>query len=241
MNVTGSLTVTDRYADDEPLIPDWAGPAYLIVSLITSVIYFGLDNFTASTSGLLVIAKTLSIVLLAAYAGFSRAPLLTLALLASAGGDFALALSPPAREAGIAFFAAAHIVYAVIFALAVWRSGWRRSGFAIAAGLAVFGVAMLIWLRPGMGDLAGPASAYIGIILAMAMLAGFVKGPRLIVIGALVFIASDAIIAARWFGGALQPDGFDWPAAMIWILYYGAQVMLAVGIVRMKRARAAGA
>jgi uncharacterized membrane protein YhhN len=101
----------------------------------------------------------------------------------------------------------------------------------------VFGVAMLLWLRPGMGELAGPASAYLGIILAMAMLAGFVKGPRLIAIGALVFIASDAIIAARWFGGTLQPDGFDWPAALIWILYYGAQVALAVGIVRMKRAR----
>lgn len=233
--------MTDRYAETEPLIPDWAGPAYLIVSLVTSAIYFGLDNFTPSTSGLLAIVKALSIVLLAAYAGFSRAPLLTLALLASAGGDFALALSPPAREAGIGFFATAHIVYGVIFALAILRGGWRRTGLPIAAALAVFGVVMLLWLRPGMGELAGPASAYIGIILAMAILAGFVKGPRLIVIGALVFIASDAIIAARWFGGTLQPDGFDWPAALIWILYYGAQVALAVGIVRMKRARAAGA
>lgn len=233
--------MTDRYAETEPLIPDWAGPAYLIVSLVTSAIYFGLDNFTPSTSGLLAIVKALSIVLLAAYAGFSRAPLLTLALLASAGGDFALALSPPAREAGIGFFATAHIVYGAIFALAIVRGGWRRTGLPIAAALAVFGVVMLLWLRPGMGELAGPASAYIGIILAMAILAGFVKGPRLIVIGALVFIASDAIIAARWFGGTLQPDGFDWPAALIWILYYGAQVALAVGIVRMKRARAAGA
>jgi len=229
--------LTDRYADTEPLIPDWAGPVYLAVSVITSVIYFGLDTFTASTSGLLVITKALSVVLLAAYAGFSRAPLLTLALLASAGGDFALGLNPPEREAGIAFFAAAHIVYAAIFALAILRSGWRRAGLAIAAALAVFGVAMLLWLRPGMGELAGPASAYLGIILAMAILAGFVKGPRLIAIGALVFIASDAIIAARWFGGTLQPDGFDWPAALIWILYYGAQVALAVGIVRMKRAK----
>lgn len=233
--------MTDRYAETEPLIPDWAGPAYLIVSLVTSAIYFGLDNFTPSTSGLLAIVKALSIVLLAAYAGFSRAPLLTLALLASAGGDFALALSPPAREAGIGFFATAHIVYGVIFALAIVRFGWRRAGLPVAAALAVFGVVMTTWLRPGMGELAGPASAYIGIILAMAILAGFVKGPRLIVIGALVFIASDAIIAARWFGGVLQPDGFDWPAALIWILYYGAQVALAVGIVRMKRARAAGA
>ncbi|MCC5996241.1 MAG: lysoplasmalogenase [Oceanicaulis sp.] len=227
--------MTDRYTDAEPLIPDWAGPVYLAVSVITSVIYFGLDSFTASTSGLLAVTKALSIVLLAAYAGFSRAPLLALALLASAGGDFALALTPPEQEAGIAFFAAAHILYGVIFALAILQRGWRPSGLALAAGLAVFGVAMLLWLRPGMGDLAGPASAYLGIILAMAILAGFVKGPRLIVTGALIFIASDAIIAARWFGGTLQPDGFDWPAALIWILYYTAQVCLALGIVRMKR------
>lgn len=233
--------MTDRYAESEPLIPDWAGPVYLAVSLITSMIYFGLDNFTGSTSGLLAVTKALSVVLLAAYAGFSRAPLLALALLASAGGDFALAMSPPEREAGIAFFAAAHIIYGVIFALAIIQRGWRPSGLAVAGGLVVFGAVMLTWLMPGMGELAAPASIYLGIILAMAILAGFVKGPRLILIGALVFIASDAIIAARWFGGTLQPDGFDWPAAMIWILYYGAQVALALGIVRMKRMGAASA
>ena len=230
--------MTDRYADTEPLIPSWAAPAYLWVSAVTSVIYFSLVHL-APTGGELAIVKALSIILLAAYAAFSRALILTIALLASAGGDFALALDPPAREAGIGFFAGAHIAYIAIFALMILRDGIRRDGLILGAGLGVFGAALYWWLSPGMGAMQGVVTAYVVIILAMAILAGLVVGPRLIAVGAVLFVLSDSLIAAGWFRGLDVSNGrFDLHAMAIWITYYAAQICLALGVVRWKRAQA---
>lgn len=228
--------MTDRYAETEPLIPDWAAPAYLWVSAATSLVYFGLVHLAAG--GELAIVKTLSILLLAAYAGFSRAPLLALALMLSAGGDFALAMDPPAREAGIGFFAGAHIAYIAIFTLMVLRNGVKRDGLILAAGLVIFGGALYWWLSPGMGALQGVVTAYIVIILGMAVLAGLVRGPRLIAIGAVLFVLSDSLIAAGWFRGLAASYGrFDLDGMAIWITYYAAQLCLALGVVRWKRGR----
>jgi uncharacterized membrane protein YhhN len=229
--------MTDRYADTEPLIPDWAAPAYLWVSGATSLVYFGLVYLAAG--GELAIVKTLSILLLAAYAGFSRAPMLAIALLLSAGGDFALAMDPPARETGIGFFASAHLAYIAIFTLIILRTGIRRDGLILAAGLLVFGGALYWWLSPGMGALQGVVTAYIVIILGMAILAGLVQGPRLIALGAVLFVLSDSLIAAGWFRGLEVSYGrFDLAAMAIWITYYAAQMCLALGVVRWKRGRA---
>lgn len=229
--------MTDRYADTEPLIPGWAAPAYLWVSAATSLVYFGLVHL--AVGGELAIVKTLSILLLGAYAAFSRAPLLAIALVLSAGGDFALALDPPAREAGIGFFASAHLAYIAIFTLMVLRTGIRRDGLTLAAGLLIFGGALYWWLSPGMGALQGVVTAYIVIILGMAILAGLVQGPRLIALGAVLFVLSDSLIAAGWFRGLAASYGrFDLAGMAIWITYYAAQVCLALGVVRWKRGRA---
>ena len=226
--------MTDRYTNQDPLIPSWAAPMYLWVSAATSIIYFGLVYL--AHGGELAIVKALSIILLAAFAAFSRAPLLALALLASAGGDFALAMDPPQREAGIAFFASAHLGYIAIFALMVLRNGFKRDGLILAAALVVFGGAFYWWLSPGLGAMAGLVTAYIVIILAMAILAGFVTGPRLIVVGAVLFVISDSLIAAGWFRGLDVSFGrFDLHGMAIWLTYYAAQLCLALGVVRWKR------
>jgi len=234
--------MTDRYARSEPLIPEWAGPAYLIVSALTALTYLALVSLAPGAAGL-ALTKALGIVMLGLYALVNRAPLLAIALVLSSGGDFALDMRPPQVEAGVGFFAAAHIAYIGIFVLAIIKRGLRKDGFLLAAALAAYGAAMLVWLGPGMGDLRLSASVYLGIILVMAALAALVHGPRLITLGALLFVVSDTIIAARWFRQTLtaSPDvlgGYDWAGALIWVLYYGAQISLAVGVVRMKRAMA---
>lgn len=226
----------DRYRDTDPLIPNWAAPVYLVMSAIAAVFYLGLDLVTADMPGG-AITKTLGIALLAAYAAFSRAPILALALVLSACGDFALALAPPAREAGMAFFGAAHLAYIGLFILAIATQGWRKDGLILILALAVFAAAMFGWLRPGLGDMTGPVSAYLAVIMVMAALAGLIKGPRLITIGAVLFVISDSLIAAGWFRGLEASYGiFDLHAAAIWITYYLAQVAIAVGVVRMKQA-----
>ena len=231
--------MTDRYADTQALIPSWAAPLYLWVSGVTSAVYFGLV-YWAPGGGELALVKALSIILLAAFAAFSRAPLLAIALILSAAGDFALAMSPPQRAFGILFFASAHIAYIAIFALMMRRSGFKRDGLLLGGGLLVFGAALYWWLSPGMGELRGAVTVYIVIILAMAALAGLVKGPRLLVIGAVLFVFSDSLIAAGWFRGVDVSVGrLDFHGMAIWITYYAAQLCLALGVVRWKRTQAA--
>ena len=229
----------DRYADPAPLIPAWAGPVYLVVSLVAAIAYLGFSAFVVSMPGL-ALTKALGVVLLGIYAVLNRVPLLALALFLSSAGDYALAMRPPQTEAGIAFFAAAHVGYIVIFALAVVRRGFRADGLILAIALAAYGAAMYLWLSPGMGELRGFASVYLGVILVMAAAAGFARAPRLITLGALLFVISDSILAARWFRGEFVADpavlgGFDWGGSLVWITYYAAQIALAVGIVRMKQ------
>lgn len=225
---------SDRYARTEPLFPDWAAPIYLWVSVAASVVYLGLDLTTYSMPGL-ALTKALGIILLGVYALLKRAPVLALALMLSAGGDYALAMSPPQLEAGIGFFGAAHLTYIVIFALMVLGGGFKREGLVLAGGLFVFGVAMWLWLNPGMGALTVPASIYLGIILVMAMAAGLVRANNLIVIGALLFVVSDSVLAMRWFRGVLVfEDSLDWGGVIVWVTYYGAQLCLTLGVVRAK-------
>lgn len=223
----------NRYKETGPLIPEWAGPAYLGVAVFAAAVFLVLDQVTAGGAQIGLV-KISGIILLAFYALFRKAPVLALALVLSAGGDFSLALSPPAMEAGIGFFGAAHLVYLVIFVGLIARLGWRRDGLVLAAALLAFGAAMFVWIRPGMGELMVPASAYLGIILAMVIAAGLVRGPRLIAAGALLFLISDSLIAARLFREVLVFDGLDWGGAAVWITYFAAQFCLAVGIVRSK-------
>ncbi|MGY6662105.1 MAG: lysoplasmalogenase [Glycocaulis sp.] len=224
----------NRYKETGPLIPEWVGPAYLGVAVFAALVFLVLDQVTAG-GGQIALVKISGIILLAMYAAFRKAFVLTLALVLSAGGDFALALNPPEMEAGIGFFGAAHLVYLVIFAGFIFRDGWRKDGLVLAAALLAFGVAMFVWLRTGMGELLVPASAYLGIILAMVIAAGLVRGPRLIVAGALLFLISDSLIAARLFREVLVFEGLDWGGVAVWITYFAAQLCLTVGIVRRKQ------
>lgn len=228
-----SEPVRDRYADAEPLFPAWAAPIYLWVSVAAASVYLLLDLFVASMPGL-ALTKTLGVALLALYAVFSRAPVLALALALSACGDYALAMEPSRTQAGIGFFAAAHLTYIAILAVALARHGVRKDGLVLVGALAAYGAAMWIWLNPGMGELRLAASAYLGVILIMAAVAALVNGPRLITLGALLFVVSDSLLAAGWFRGFDVSWQVDIDGALVWITYYAAQFCLAVGVVRLK-------
>ena len=222
----------------EELVPAWAGDVYFAVGLIAATVFLGLDLFTGTMPGMAVL-KALGIVMLAAYALFRGAPFVALALGLSACGDFMLELGPEGLRLGIGFFAAAHVTYLAILIVRIIKGGWRRDGLVLAAALFAFGAAMWVWLRPGMGALETEATGYLAIILIMAMAAGLAPGPRLIVAGALLFVVSDSILAARWFQDAfIFPGALDWGGAMVWITYVAAQACLARGLAEKPNAAA---
>lgn len=176
-----------------------------------------------------VALKASGILLLAVYAARRNANLLAMALAFSAIGDAMLALEPSRMTLGIAAFGLAHILYGALFLRRLLADGVRTPwGVPLAFVIVVYGALTLYWLQPGMGDLRIPASIYNGIILVMAALAVLSKARWLAVIGALLFVGSDSLIALDLF------KDYDpaWRGPAVWISYVAAQFCLTLGLVR---------
>lgn len=176
-----------------------------------------------------VALKASGILLLAVFAARQTAYLLALALAFSAIGDAMLALEPSRMTLGIAAFGLAHLLYGTLFLRKMFAGGVRSPwGVPLAFIILVYGVLILYWLQPGMGDLRIPATIYNGVILVMAALAVLSKARWLAVIGALLFVGSDTLIALDLF------KDFDpvWRAPAVWISYVAAQFCLTLGLVK---------
>lgn len=175
--------------------------------------------------------KTAAMLALAVWAWMAGGPAaLMAALVLSAVGDAFLAqdgdrwLLP-----GMAAFFAAHVAYVLLFwALvpeghAVWQWGAQ---IALVLG----GAAYLFWLSPKLGKMRLPVFAYAAVILMMGA-AAILLAPIawLIMLGALMFIASDAILARELF---VRPDHESRATSVIlWALYFGGQVLIACGVI----------
>lgn len=228
----------DRVAPGEsmPLVPEWAAPGYLLAAFVCAGVY-ALAVALNLDLGFNPAAKASGIVMLAVFALFRRSWGLAAALGASACGDVFLELGADFQQMGIAAFGTAQIIYLALMTLRIRRDGRRGDGWLPAMFLAAYGAAMWTWLSSGMGGLLVPASAYLGVILLMAIAAGFVQGSRLIFIGAILFVISDSILAARWFQGAFVFGGaIDFGGLAVWASYFAAQACLALGLSRQGRA-----
>lgn len=179
-------------------------------------------------------AKTASTALLALLAFLVGGPvLLVLALLLSAAGDAFLAYDDePAFMAGLASFLAAHIAYVVLFArtgsgIAMYAAEPWRLVAAIVMVVLLTGV--FLRLRPALpANLLGPVAVYAAAILGMGLFA-LTLPSLLVIVGAVLFMASDAILAAgKFLFDARSPrQAVVRPA--VWILYYAAQVAITMG------------
>ena len=159
--------------------------------------------------------------------------LLVVALALSAVGDAFLSRDgEKAFLGGLASFLVAHIVYIALFL----RSGgglallgaepWRG---AIALALAVFVVVMLaaLWRRVGP-SLRIPIACYVVAILAMGM-AALTTNSVWVIGGAVLFMASDGLLATEKFLVAAISPHRAWMRLAIWALYYAAQLAITLG------------
>ncbi|MFF5896700.1 lysoplasmalogenase [Streptomyces argenteolus] len=189
----------------------------LVAFLAVSAVH--LAGLLAGTEAVHVATKPLLMLLLAAYAaarGGRR--LLIAALLCGWAGD--VLLMPDAEAAflaGMAFFAAGHVCYLLLFGRAPVRT---VAGLVYAVVLVTFVV--LLW--PGLpGGLRVPLTGYSLLLTAMAWRAGVLG--RGAAAGGALFLLSDALIAT---GIAEWPP---LPAHHFWIMltYIGAQYLLTRG------------
>lgn len=177
--------------------------------------------------------KAAGIALLGIFALSRGARLAAYGLFASSVGDFVLDLDPPIWIGGMAAFGIAHLFYSVAFLESVRTRGRAAFGPFLAALSVILSVGMFIWLLPGMDALLAPGLVYHAVITTMVALALLSKAPVAARAGAVLFLASDAVIALELYRG-LGPFG-----PLNWLLYAPAQMLIAWGLAADERSAAA--
>ncbi len=145
-------------------------------------------------------------------------------LLFSLLGDIFLMLPVDLFIAGLVSFLIAQLIYTYAF-----HSGrpWRFKAIAMLLFL-IYGVLVFVILFPGLGGMAVPVAAYILVILTMAWQAWDqwdqvrMRWALLAFIGALLFVASDTVLALNKFG-----EPFPAARALTLSTYYSAQWLIA--------------
>ena len=209
------------------------GTVLALFGAISALAYFRLSN--AAPGWRRSAVKTLPLACFALAAILSGAPAwLSAALLLSALGDFAL--SRPSQQAflyGLASFALAHVLYALLFLSLSGQPLW--SAFAVAPGPALAFVVLALstemWLAPHTGSLRWPVRVYIVLIGAMMLAALTLPAPyRLVTLGAAAFVLSDLVLAVQRF--RLGPDSsLHRPAGwLLWALYISGQGAILWGV-----------
>jgi uncharacterized membrane protein YhhN len=208
-------------------VREMLGQIVLVISVFVAILYpFGILPFNP------ILVKGSAVGLLAIYAllrvsSFDHL-LLVIALLAGAVGDMQLEIQlPDAFVSGLKNFLVGHIFYIIIF----WRNRLdafevSRSRMNVASLLWVAAAVGTIWLWPSIVDGKFHLAAYAIGILGMATAALISRYPlKLVGTGAILFIASDALIGADLLF-LIQ----DWVMYLVWPTYYLAQILITAGI-----------
>lgn len=197
-----------------------------LVSLAGFAVYLFL--LQRPTSLLRSSAKTLAVGALSVLAYQVGGPwLLVGALALSTLGDAFLAHEGDAAFlGGLGSFLIAHVLYAVLlvslgsgFTVAVVPGLLAVIGFALVAGFVLVRKA---------GPLALPVAFYVIAIAAMG--AGGVTVGGLALVGAILFMASDALLGAEKFLMPETSTARRLTAPAVWVLYYAGQVLITLGL-----------
>lgn len=201
----------------------------LILAVIFAAIFFALRwrSFFAARPFI----KATMAVLLAAYCITAQPPLIVMAagFALSAFGDFFLDLRGEKYFLpGLIAFFAAHVAFAVyLFGYADPLSSYTGIEWFMCAALAAATIAFYIWLLPALPkDMKIPVAAYSTIITLMGIAALTTALSLLVPIGALLFIASDVVLAVERFKFKFPLD-----KKINWALYASGQIVLAIGVV----------
>jgi uncharacterized membrane protein YhhN len=154
--------------------------------------------------------------------------LVLLGLCLSLGGDVALMFqSDKAFRIGLLLFLLAHIVYAIAFTV---PNGFQRQDLITGAVLLALAVVIYLYLQPGLGKMKAPVLLYIVVICVMvnrAISTFFGEAfsttqAWLISLGAILFMASDLVLAINRFRHPFKANRLSL------FLYYGGQLLIAL-------------
>jgi uncharacterized membrane protein YhhN len=213
----------------------------LAVSAVASGLY-GLYFLNRPESLLRALVKAAAVG--APAAGFALAgahPVLVLALGASALGDFLLAFDKRWTLAlGILAFLIAQLAYiAGFFGLWLFAGDlspiWPRHLMQGAIG--AFALGALVWLWRDLKAMTIPVIFYMAAIAGMAAVAVRLDWSAwAAMVGALLWLASDTILAAELFKLPADAPARKFTTPLVWWTYYFAQALIVIGIFQAVRA-----
>jgi uncharacterized membrane protein YhhN len=206
----------------------------LAISVACGLVYLLTSDFQPYTGS--VIIKALSVAPLAILAFRVLKTLdgliLSLALVFSSIGDVLLGLR---REDffifGLLAFLVAHLFYIWLFSRNFPRPlQTNLEQKILLVCLLMFSAAMTAWLWSGFGGLKIPAMIYLCAITLMCITATLMGlRTQAVVIGAILFLLSDSLIAANKFKTPIPLSNYA-----IWFTYYVGQCLIALGFLREK-------
>lgn len=212
--------------------PESLANGTLLLSVAAAALYLPVQGRAPSLRRSLV--KTAATALLGVLAFIEGGPWLLVAALAlGAAGDFFLSRDGEAAFlAGLSSFLAAHIAYVPLFLAAGGGAEiltWQPWRLALVL-LAILGAALLMRrLVPAAEPrMRLPVAVYAAAILAMLLAAATVPSP-IILIGAILFVLSDSLLAVGRFLLPADSPRQRPAGAAVWVLYYLAQAAIALG------------
>ena len=200
-----------------------------IAGLLAILYGFTLSRSPPSPAKLLL--KISGMVILTGVAASAGAPPLLVAGLAACtlGDAFLAGRTERWLIPGMAAFFIGHVFYVALF----WSAGQVSGDLLnyLARGVLVFaGAGYVFWLSPSLGPMRLPVLAYAAVILVMGAAAiALPPGYGLVLIGALMFIASDAILANELFRRPTGEMPRFLPSISLWNLYFFGQMLIALG------------
>jgi uncharacterized membrane protein YhhN len=122
---------------------------------------------------------------------------LALGFLAASAGDIYLAVD---RQGFLLHALLCFLLTQIAYATAFARMQHPERRLAWRLPLLAYGLALLAWMWPGLGDFAGPVSVYVAVLITMAWLgAGVERRPGRLYAGCTLFLIADSLIGVDRF------------------------------------------
>jgi uncharacterized membrane protein YhhN len=198
--------------------------AYVAVAALHLAVVAGEVRWAAVMTKPVLVPLLLVWFLRAAPPGWLRSTVAAGLALSLAGDVLLLGSGDGWFLAGLGAFLLAQVAYSLGFVRFLGASVVRRRPLLVLPYLA-FLVVLVGGLASDLGAMLVPVAVYGVVIVTMAVLATGVS--PLVALGAVLFVVSDALIAATSLTGLL-----DLPASGVWVMatYLAAQALIAVGV-----------
>ena len=222
--------MTRIFSERKRPVVEAIGQIFVILSVIGAIAY----GFGLYPEGILwqALVKMSAVGFLVLFVGINLRNfthlLLLLALIASVVGDVMLVL--PHEGAflhGLMAFAVAHVTFILMYLINGQRFDQITANrLRFSALLWAFAFVAGFWMYDALGELRNYVLGYTAMLVLMATTALLSKfPPRLVGLGAVLFVFSDAALGARQFMNVPEFVGY-----FVWASYYLSQFMVTLGV-----------